>query len=406
MKAIQFNATIPRYILGRLLGKLAPALLWSGLSCTSYQDLPDPTPPAEGWQIVRTRYGGICGTDLSAIHLHTSPYFSTLASFPYIFGHENTGRAQDGERVVIEPHLWCKPRGFSDLCPACARGETNRCQRATEGQLAPGLLIGATRGTGGSWSPAFSAHESQIYRLPDSISDEEALMVEPFAVGLHAVLNANGASGAIPRDDQSVLIVGAGSIGLCTLAALRAVGSKAAVVSLARHPFQADAARRLGAEHVILSGRGQDAYAAFASLTNARLLKPLIGKRVVLGGADLTFECVGSDSSLDDALRLTRSGGRVILVGVPGIAQGVDWSAIFAQELTVQASNTYNHAELLHGQRAGTFDLAIELTASSAVDLSWMVTHRYPLEQYGQAFKDASRRNQTGLIKAVFDFPK
>ena len=75
------------------------------------------------------------------------------------------------------------------------------------------------------------------------------------------------------------------------------------------------------------------------------MLKPLIGKQVVTGGVDRTFECVGSDLALDDAMRLTRPGGTVVLVGVPGIAKNVDWTSIFLKELRVVAAYTYHHTE-------------------------------------------------------------
>lgn len=408
MKAIQFNVTIQRYAIGLILKKLYEPLLWSGISCTYSAQVPEPRLPGPEWTVLRTRYGGICGSDLSAIHLHTSPYYSPFSSFPYTFGHENcasiaqvgdqAGEWAEGERVVVEPLLWCKPRGFADLCRYCARGEINRCARHTDGNLAAGLMTGACRDTGGSWGEYFLAHRSQLYRLPDSISDENAVMIEPFAVGLHAALQN------FPNDDECVLLVGAGTIGLCTLAALRALGSKAEILALARYPFQAQAAERLGASKVIRSN-GQETYEKLAAHTGARLLRPIIGKTVVYGGVDRTFECVGSDVALDDALRLTRGGGRVALVGLPGIAKSIDWTAIMAKELEVRASFYYHHNEHFQGERLRTYDLAIRLMAQGEVDLSWMITQRYPLDDYMQALKTLSSRATSQAIRAVFAFP-
>lgn len=389
------------------MSKVRPSLLWSGQSCTSYTETPLPALPGPDWVRIKTRLGGICGSDLSVIHLRTSPYYSALTSFPYTLGHENVGVISElgpavegwwpGERVVVEPTLWCAPRGFAaaDWCPACQRGEINRCARTHGGRLAPGLLIGACRDTGGSWSPYFVAHQSQLVRVPEHLSDENALMIEPFAVGLHAAVQH------MPPDDATVLLIGGGTIGLCMLAALRSLGCQATILVAARYPFQREAARRLGAS-AALEG---DLTAAVARRTGAVVRKPLLGRPVVVGGADVTFECVGSDRALDDALRLTRNGGKVVLVGVPGVPKGVDWTAIFAQELTVAAAYTYHHGELWQGQCWRTFDLALDLLARGVIDLGWMVTHRFSLEQYDQAFMLLASKASGNSIKAAFEFP-
>jgi threonine dehydrogenase-like Zn-dependent dehydrogenase len=406
MKAIQFAATIPRYALGLAGQKVSPAVLWSGLSCTGMHEVSEPQLPNEEWVKIKTRYGGICGTDIGTIHLHTSPYLSPFSSFPFTFGHENMGtiaevgaRAGDfkvGERVVVDPMLWCKPRGFQDLCRFCARGETNLCERFREGTLAPGVETGFCRDTGGSWSEYYLAHTVQVYRVPDNVRDENAALVEPFSIGLHAALQYP------PRDDETVLIIGAGVIGLLTLAALRATGSKATIWMVARYGFQADAARRLGASDVI-DGKG-DFSADVARRTGGEMLKPIIGKRVMSkGGADVTYECVGNDDSIDDALRLTRSRGRVVLVGVPGITKDVDWTPIFSKELEVLASYNSNHVEPYQGEKRPAFEIALELM-QNGLDLSWLVTHKFRLDEYAHAFALLEKRGASKVIKALFEF--
>lgn len=408
MKAVQFNFTIPRYALGLAVAKLAPSLLWSGLSCTSMQEVAEPSFPTPEWVRIRTRLGGICGTDLGTIYLHTSPYFSPYSDFPFTFGHENVGTVsevgaavkgiQPGERVIVEPTLWCAPRGYAkdEWCEFCAKGEINRCQRRSGGKLAPGMFIGSSKDTGGSWSEAFIAHQSQVYRVPDKVSDENALMVEPFSCGLHTVLID------MPSDDETILILGAGTMGLVTLAALRALGSQARILVSARYPHQAEAARKLGASEV-LSGR--DLYSQIAERTGATLLKPTIGKLVMEGGVDRVYECTGNDNSLDDANRFTKRGGTVVLVGLPGQAKGIDWSAIFTQELRVLAATEYSHADRYKGKTWKTYDLALDLMEKGKVDLGWMVSRRYALGDYKQALADLAQKGSQGIIKAVFEFP-
>ena len=407
MKAIQFNLTIPRYAVGLALRRLAPDILWSGLSCTRLVDVRPPALPGPDWVRVRTVYGGICGTDMGTIGLHTSPYYSPFSAFPFTLGHEIVGRIESsgaaaggwekGERVVVDPLLWCAPRGFTEACASCARGEINRCLRITEGSLAAGLMTGTCRDTSGSWSRELVAHRSQLYRIPAAVSDENALLIEPFAVGLHIAL------AAWPEDDETVLIIGAGTIGLTTLAALRALGSRARILVLARYDFQVEAAERLGAD-AVLNTRTEDAYEWVAGLTGGRVRRPVIGKRVVSGGAHLTVECVGSDAAIDDALRLTRDGGRMVLAGLPGIARGVDWTALFAQELTVIAARNHTNVEPWQGRRWKAFDLAIHLMEHGGVDLAWMITHRFRLEDYKAALRAAGSRRSTRMIKGAFAF--
>lgn len=407
MKAIRFNVTIPRYVLGKALGQIAPAVYWSGWSCMSVEDVPEPMLPGPQWVKVRTRYGGICGTDMNTVTLHNSPYFEPFTSSPFTLGHENLGEIvetgdevekwQTGQRVMVEPLLWCAPRGFpqEDWCRYCTEGEINRCENRTAGEIAPGLLIGTCRDTGGSWSRSFLAHESQLYAVPESVSDENALLVEPFACGLHAALQH------FPQKSERVLVLGAGTIGLMVLAALRALDCEAHITISARYPFQVEAARRLGADEVISS---RDIYPQIAELSGAKLFKPLIGKRVMVGGMDQVFECVGADSTLDDAIRFTRAGGKVVLVGVPGIAKGVDWSAIFDKELNVHATYTYHHAEEWQGKKGSTYTMALEMMQSGRLDIGWMVNRRYRLDEYRRAFAEFTNKRQHPIIKSIFDF--
>lgn len=407
MKAIRFNLTIPRYVAGKIAEKIYPPLLWRGLSCTSLRDVPEPELPGAEWVKIKTHFAGICGTDTGTIYLHTSTYYDPFSSYPFTFGHEQVGVVSElgeavegwqvGDRVVVEPTLWCAPRGFpeEDWCEYCQRGEVNRCSNRIYGSLAPGLSIGACRDTGGSWSPVFTAHQSQLFRVPESVSDENAMLVEPFACGLHAALQR------MPAEDETVLILGAGTIGLMQLAALRAAGCRSKILVSARYPFQAAAAERLGADEVLI---GSDLYEQIASRTGGEIYTPIIGKRVLVGGVDQTFECVGKDSTIDDALRLTKAGGQVVVVGVPGLAKGIDWAVIFDNELTVTASYIYNHADQWEGETRSTYQIALDMMVSGALDIGWMITHRYPLAEYDRALREIADKRNHPVIKAVFTF--
>ncbi len=405
MKAIQFIGSVPRFLISKIIGPLYLPAFWSPLSNLQYREVKEPPLPNENWAKVKVQYGGICGSDMNTILLDSSPVLSAFVSFPFTVGHENVGTIaelgskvkgfREGERVVVEPTLGCQVRGFSDLCPACQRGDTGLCERLTEGEIAPGLLTGNCRDTGGSWSPYLVAHTSQLFKVPPTVSDENGLMVEPFSVALHAVL------GNYPQDEETVLVIGAGVIGICMVAALRSLGSRARVVVLAKHPFQEEVVKRYGADQVIRLRR--DYYQELAQLLGATLRQPLRGKPVVIGGADIVYECVGSGTSLDDGLRFTCSGGKMVLVGLAGIPKGVDWTPIWLNEIDVRGSYIYG-TESHRGERIRTFQLALNLMGEGKVDLIPLVTHRFRPEDYKRALAAVANKGKSEVIKAVFAF--
>lgn len=406
MKAVQLIESIPRYLLTKAVGAVYPPVFSSPPAMLQYREVPEPALPGPQWVKIKTRYGGICGSDMNTIFLKDSPALSAFTSFPFTLGHENVGIIAEvghqvkgfapGDRVVAEPLLPCVTRGIEEPCEFCQRGEFSLCQNFAEGDLSPGLGIGACRDTGGSWGPCFVAHQSQLFSVPENVSDENALMVEPFSVALHAVMRN------FPDDDDTVLVIGAGVIGLCTVAALRTLGSGARVIIVAKYPFQGEMARRFGADEVIYLREG-DYFQAVAEATGGKLYKPVLGKRVLVGGADIVYECVGSASSIDDSLRLTRSGGIVVLVGLAAIPKRVDWTPIWLNELTVKGS-FWCSMETVQGQRVRTFQLALEWMAEGKPDLAPMVTHRFRLDDYKRALAITADKGQHRVVKSVFVF--
>ena len=406
MKAIQLTVSIPRYLLTKAIGPVYPPVFWGPLAMLRYRGVPEPVLPGPGWVKIKTRYGGICGSDLHTIFLKDSPSLSAVVSSPLTLGHENLGTITEvgeqvrgfapGDRVVADPLLPCATRGIEEPCEFCRREEFSLCQNFAEGELAPGLSIGHCPDTGGSWSPYFVAHQSQLFAVPQNVSDENAAMVEPFAGALHWVMRN------LPGDDDTVLILGAGVVGLCTLAALRALGSGARAIVLAKYPFQGEMARRFGADQVIYLREG-DYYQALAEATGGRLYKPALGKRVVVGGADVVYECVGSETSIDDALRFTQSGGTFVLVGLAAIPRRVDWTPIWLNELTVRGC-AWGSTETFQGRRVRTFQLALEWMAQGKLDLAGMVTHRFRLDDYRRALATTADKRRHQVIKSVFAF--
>lgn len=415
MKAIVFAAPVPTYLLTLAAGAVARALLVGPHACTRYLDVPDPELPSPEWVRVRTRLGGICGSDLAVVSLKASPATSPFSSFPFVIGHENVGTIEAvgpavrdftvGERVVANPLLSCLPRGITPPCAACAAGQPSRCQHFTDGAIAPGMLIGTTRGLGGSWGERYVAHRSQLLRVPDHVRDEAAVLVEPFACSVHAV------RGALPAAGERVLVVGAGSIGLLTVAALHALAPGAAITVLARHGFQGEHARRLGAAEVMMGGGdggGRDVRAALARASGARLLKAIIGPPAVVGGFDRTFVCIGGASGVDEALNLTRAGGTVVLLGNARGLNGIDWTPLWLKELTLRGSLTYGGAPAgppgAHGgSTRGDFEEALARIAGGEADIAPLVTHTFPLAGYARALATAMDKRARS-VKVAFRF--
>lgn len=402
MKAVVADVTIPRYLVTRAAGRLWRPAHWSRLSPIRLVEIPEPSLPGPDWVKVRVTRAGICGSDLHLVLLETSPSASVYASMPFVIGHENAGvvaeagpasGVEPGSRVVVEPLLPCATRGFADPCPACARGDYNLCTRFAEGHLAPGLGHGACRDVGGSWGEVMVAHRSQLVAVPVHVSDDQAVLVEPLAVAVHAVLRF------VPPEASTVLVVGAGAIGLATIAALRALRPQARALVLARHEHQADLARTLGAAEVIRPS-GAAHYRAIAEMTGSRLLRPLLGPPVLTGGADVTMECVGSARSIDDALRLTRAGGRVVMVGLAAAPRGIDWTPIWLREVSVLGSFAYAR-EVVDGRSVRAMDLAMELLAAGRVNLLPLITHRFLLADFRGALEVALAKRRHGAVKIL-----
>jgi L-iditol 2-dehydrogenase len=221
------------------------------------------------------------------------------------------------------------------------------------------------------------------------------VLVEPFACSVHAVRSA------MPGSGDRVLVIGAGSIGLLNVAALKALAPSCRVTVLARHSFQAEHATRLGADRIVFA-RG-DYLAELADAGHVRLLKPIIGKPVGVGGFDRTFICIGGARATDDAMRVTRAGGTLVLLGNSARMDGIDWTPLWLKELTLRGSLCYGahgHASPAHD----AFREAGDLIALGGVTLKPLLTHVYPLTEYRAALATAMDKKGSGSIKVAFAF--
>ena len=404
MQAIQYNKSVPRYLIARLLGKRWSWLYTSRLSCARLVDIDSPQIPSSDWVKIRTRLSGICGSDLATITARGSPYFSPFTSCPFVFGHEVVGEISEigpqvegyavGDRVVIEPVLSCEIRGIKPKCHQCQRGLYASCENIARGDISAGVQTGYCRDTGGGWSKYFLAHKNQLHRVPDEIPDEIAVLIEPFACALHGVLQAN------LEDTDEILILGAGTIGLLTLAAIRHLRGTNRIFIVGKHQHQQDLARGLGADVVFPPRKA--IYQDFCRLTEAESYQPELGKPVILGGVDVTFDCVASADTIDDALRLTRAGGRVMLVGMPAIPKNIDWTALWHKGLRIRGVYAYG-LEHYDGEQIRTFSLGIRLLQQMGSKLLPLVGGLFSLKNYRKAVQTALHTGKFRSVKTVFD---
>lgn len=414
MIAIQFRKSIPRYLALRAIGPRWPGIYTSAMSPVSLRELPKPDLPTPHWVRVRPTLSGICGSDLATICAKGSTYFSPLTSTPFVLGHEVVGIVKEvgseasgvkvGDRIVLQPALGCRTRGREPACPACASGRMALCSEVTRGDISSGIQTGYCRDTGGTWSEGFVAHESQLHAVPDAMDDELAVLCEPFACALHAALRARLDCLSNTKNGRSTvtLVMGCGSIGLLTIAAIRAIGCDVRIIAVAKYPHQREHAQSLGANEIVMHTRDvNELYARLASALDAELHRPEIGKPTVIGGADVTFDCVASSSSIDDSCRFTRAGGRTVLVGMPGIPSGVDWTTIWYKELTIRAAYAYGR-EQFEGKTRTTFDLALELMPKLEGALRALVGESFALPEHRAAVRAALHTGASRSVKTVF----
>jgi threonine dehydrogenase-like Zn-dependent dehydrogenase len=350
---------------------------------------------------VETTLSGICGSDLSAVTAHDSFTLEPFGAFPFTFGHENVGRIVEtgsaagewrtGDRVVVNPMLSCRQRALDPPCAACARGDYGLCRRTTDGIVGTGPMIGFCPRTGGGWSSSFVAHRSQLNDA-GSLPDEVAVLADPLASALRPVLLHP------PEPDDTVLVIGAGTIGALTVVALRATGWSGPLAVLGRYPFQLELAERAGAGTRLASR--EQAFRWAAELPGARAFKPSLAARFVEGGPSLVFDTVGSGATVRDAIALCREGGRVILVG--GAARlAADWTRVWYRQLTVAGIFAYGLVPY-RGTRRDIYEAALDLLREDGVGDLGMVTHTFALEDYRAAIAAALDKGGQQSVKVAF----
>ena len=311
--------------------------------------------------IARVRCTGVCGSDLLFYSRNTTPDEIHV-------GHEVAGEVLAvGEGVDLS--LIGRRVAIENIGQGRACG---RCWFCRSGQFVQCTDLDPPRG--GGYAELIGRRAAGCYPIPDSMSWEAAGLVEPLAVSVHGVRRGQMAGG------ETVLVLGAGNIGLTAVAAARAMGAGKVLVT-ARHPQQAKMAMRLGADEALPS-EADDLAERVEAATDGR-------------GADLTLESVGgyAGTTLDQAIRLTRTQGRIVILGGFMEPVTIDLIPPLEKEQSIIFSSCYS---LLDGKH--DYEIAIDQLASGRVFLDPMVTHRFPLERIGEAFETAYDKT-SGSVK-------
>jgi L-iditol 2-dehydrogenase len=306
----------------------------------------EPAPDAvAGEVLVRVTAVGLCGSDRH--WFDEAGIGDAVLARPLVLGHEFVGVIEGGpragERVAVDPAITC------GRCAPCLAGRRHLCLR---------VRFAGHDSTDGALRSRLAWPEQLVHALPDSLSDPEATLLEPLGVALHALDLGHIQPGA------SAGVFGCGPIGLLLIQALRAAGASTILANdVLQHRLEA--ALALGATRAVPAGHDEP-------------------------GVDVAFEVAGEDAALDDALAATRPGGRVVLVGIPsGDRTSFTASAARRKGLTLLLSRRMEPADLPR---------ALQLVESRQIDLTQLVTARYGLDDWRNAFGDLVGRSGLKVV--------
>jgi len=331
--------------------------------------VPKPDPPGPGQALLRVTAVGVCGSDL---HTYQDARIGdTVVEAPLILGHEFAGVVEavgpesydgnfqplrPGTRVAVDPAQPC------GRCEMCEQGHPNLCHR---------LHFCGTYPDPGSLSEYMVMPAHSCFPIPDAMDDASAALLEPLGIAIHAVDLAK------VRVADSAVILGAGPIGLYILQVARLAGADPVYV-VDQFPWRLALAARYGG--VPINFKEVDPVAAIREATAGR-------------GVDIAIEAAWADHSIQWAAEMARLGGRLVLVGIPGPDKlEMKHSTARRKGLTIRLSRRMKHV----------YPRAIKLWASGAVDLTGIVSHRFPLERTPEAYA-LNEQYADNVVKIVID---
>ncbi len=326
-----------------------------GIGNVELCDVPEPE-AGPGQVKIQVKAVGICGTD---IHIYHGEYPNNP---PVTLGHELAGviaacgpgvtAFAPGDRVTTRTYFYTCGR-----CHYCRTGRDNLCYDR--------LSIGS--GVNGGMAKYVVVPESGVFRLPDNVSFVAGALSEPLSCTVHAVLETNR-----PSPGDNVLVTGPGAIGLLAMQLVKVAGARVTVVGTPADAARLELARQLGADEVVSTDQ-LDRLAA----------------RYQRGGFDAVIECSGAPAGVETACRLIRKGGRLTQVGLLGKKMALDVDQLVYKE--VEFTATFAHVWT-------AWRRAIALMTSGAVQTEPLVSHRYPLSEWQEAFAKFSSRDGVKIV--------
>ncbi len=375
------------------------------------EELDQPVPTRPGWVMAKTRLTGICGSDAKQVFGDFGDDYNDSAlnghfTFPTVLGHEVVAEIAEvgdgvtslevGQRVVLNPWLSCVPRGIDPLCGACRDGDYSLCWHFLDGPLAAGIHTGTSKDAPGGFAEYLPAHESMWIPVPNGISDEVAVLGDPFAVSLHSVTRHP------PPPGGKVLVYGGGALGATATAILRALHPDVEVMVVARFPAQAALARRLGA--TVVDPYPVEQLLETAAAWSGGVLQRVDGALPMAhpGGIDVVYDTVGTGETAEIGVRLLKARGTMVKSGVHA-PERWEWSPLYFKEISWVGSNAFG-VEEVDGVRLHGIAHYLRLVEDGRIDMTGMLTHTFRLDQWRDAFIALATQADSGAIKVAFDF--
>ena len=374
-------------------------------------DVPEPAFLRPDWTVLKPILAGICGSDSKMSLLDfgeedTDNAMAGLCSFPQVMGHEvvatveavgpDASGVEVGQRVVVNPWLSCAPRGVQPVCPSCEVGDYSLCWNFTVPPIAPGLHTGLSSDATGGWADLMPAHPQMLIPVPDAISDEDAVLADPFSVSLHAVINHP------PPPGGKVLVYGVGALGSAAIAVVRALYPDVEIAAVARFDGQADLARKFGASVVLRPDDRMAIIEELAVWSGGQLVLGTTGLPMCHpGGIDVVYDTVGKPETLEVGVRLLKARGTLVKSGFHAPGRW-EWSPLYFKEISWVGSNAFG-IETVEGKRAHAMEHYFDLVGSGRVSVRPMLTHTFRLDAWRDALFCIADQGHSGAVKVAFD---